>query len=308
MARLNSLRLLAISAALSGVPAITAHAQLGRLKKLGAEAVKDKLAGGDKKDSAATATKPGTPAAAASSAAAPAATAKKGNYTITESRVALVLANLQPLLAEAERRAASENVQRDYAAKRKTAMECMEKASSNFDPASLMTANPQRDARMEAIQKQAEAASARLNRATQGGNARVIAFVRDTSDVLQMQMAVTQVGASCVIPFAPAAVIDGQLSASQRQASGAERANASFDANAEAKAAMTTVEFGMIRERIALFALQQDNPSLELGSAGQFTADERAVLSARASELKRYAPLFKGGSLRWQTWADLKGW
>jgi hypothetical protein len=65
---------------------------------------------------------------------------------------------------------------------------------------------------------------------------------------------------------------------------------------------MTAEEFGRLRERIAVYAIT-------LGNRDPFTAEERAALDARATELARLAPLFREGLLEWGHWYDLgKHW
>jgi hypothetical protein len=62
-------------------------------------------------------------------------------------------------------------------------------------------------------------------------------------------------------------------------------------------AGMTRGQFGRLRERVALYALTggKDDP---------FTAEERAVLDARAADLGKLAPLFRDGLLEWSQWGQ----
>ncbi len=71
---------------------------------------------------------------------------------------------------------------------------------------------------------------------------------------------------------------------------------------AGAAGGMTAEQFGVLRERIAVYALTG-------GKQDPFTAEERAALDARAADLARLAPLFREGLLEWGHWYDLgKAW
>ena len=69
---------------------------------------------------------------------------------------------------------------------------------------------------------------------------------------------------------------------------------------------MSQQEFGMVRERAALWVLAQSNPSLAKGA--KFTPDEESALGAKGPQLKKMGPLFESNALRWSTWGDLKRW
>ena len=74
----------------------------------------------------------------------------------------------------------------------------------------------------------------------------------------------------------------------------------------DARAGMTTGQWGRVRERMALWLLIKsgDVPA----TAEKFTEAEESVMSARATELKKFAPLFKSGSMQWVHWSDVKSW
>jgi hypothetical protein len=286
----------------------TAQAQLGRLKKLGADAVKEaakgKVVG---KDTTASSTE--KPSAASTAAGAPKAPARAPNYTITAERIDLVVASLKPLVAEAEKDLATRRVSADYKAKRDAAQACFDRASKTFNPMSMMNQSEAQQKRTAAIQAQAEAVNKRLNASREkDDNFRGALALKDSADVLQMNMAAASMGMSCSYPYAPMAVIDAQVAAMDRGNADGAADVASFEPTPDAKKAMTRAEFGMVRERLALWLMAQANPSLEKGSEGTFTAEEAAAMSAKSAELKGLTPLFTSHSLRWSTWGDVKRW
>lgn len=269
-----------------------AQAQLGRLKKMGADAIK-KEAGIKEPEAAKSAESSG----------------KKANYTITADRIDLVLASLQPLVADAERAAAAKAVEGDYNAKRKTADACMERAQKMFNPMTMMSNDPQRTARMEAITKQLDGVNKRSQAAMQRDDFRNAIALRDTSMVLMMAQANATIGANCSYPYLPAAMIDAQASAEKNRGarSGDDSdGSGSLDPTPAAKKEMTQQEFGMVRERMALWAMSQSNPSLAKGA--KFTPDEEAALGSKAPQVKKLAGLFESNALRWSTWGDVKRW
>jgi hypothetical protein len=291
----------------------SSEAQLGRLKKLGAEAVKDaakdKLVGKD--TTAASAGKPAAAGSAASSSASgtPKAPARTANYTITAERIDLVVASLKPQVAAAEMDFALRKVIADYKAKRDAAQACFDRASKTFNPMSMMNQSEAQQKRTAAIQAQAEAVNKRLNASREKDtNLRGSLFLKDSADVLQLNMAASTMGSSCAYPFAPPAVIDAQVAEMERSSTERASDGSTVEATADAKQSMTWPEFGKIRERMALWLMAQSNPSLRKGSEGTFTAEEDAAMSAKAAELKGLTPLFASSALRWSSWGDVKSW
>jgi hypothetical protein len=65
-------------------------------------------------------------------------------------------------------------------------------------------------------------------------------------------------------------------------------------------AGMTRGQFGRLRERVAVYAITR-------GKEDPFTAEERAVLDARAADLAKLAPLFRDGLLEWGQWGQDSG-
>jgi hypothetical protein len=304
--------LLSASALLLAV-STPAHAQLGKLKKMGADAIKDAAKGKlGNKDTTST-SKPGAAGSAAAAASGNAkAPTRAPNYTITAERIELVMTSLRPLVADAEKQLVLRRTSADYKAKREAALACFNKASSNVNPMALMNQSEAQQKRAAAMQAQAEAVNKRLNASRDKSNSRAKLALQDTADVMQMNMAAVSIGSSCTMPYAPLALIDAQASANananaSNDADGSDESG-TLDPTPEAKQALTRAEFGMLRERIALWLMAQTNPSLQKGSEGKFTAEENAAMSAKAAELTGLAPLFSSSALRWSTWGDVKAW
>lgn len=286
------------------VVASPAQAQLGRLKKLGADAVKDaakdKLAG--KKDTATVA-----PATASSSGGG--TSAKKVDLALTDDRIALVVASLQPMVAEAQKREELARVTREYRAKTEATNKCMEAATKSFNPMTMGSMSEKTQADLERAGARTEAAQKRLSAAIERQDRRAQLFLQDTVNVLLQRSAYLTMGAKCTIDFTPTAIIEAQIAAQSRTVVSEDMDSDTFDPPAVAKEQLTRYQYAVIRERIALWALQQDNPTLKgVGKEGVFTAEEQAALAANAADIKKLTPYFKSGSMRWSTWGDLKAW
>ena len=110
--------------------------------------------------------------------------------------------------------------------------------------------------------------------------------------------------------YMPSALLDESAATMTRAASGQqEYASNQVTVPAEARAGMTLQQFGMIRERAALWALQQtNNAPADNNKYSVFTAEEHAVLSAQGAKLKKWAPIFKDSPATWAGWGDIKSW
>ncbi|MFN9202637.1 MAG: hypothetical protein ACK6DP_06155 [Gemmatimonas sp.] len=297
-----------LSGLLLTLVASPAEAQLGRLRKMGADAVKrateDKLAA--KKDSTTAAAAKSTGAASGSTSAKPADT------KLTTDRVALVVASLQPLIAEAQKRRELALVTREFSARTATSTACGDSVVKAFNEKPAVSLSDKTIAELTRLQDQATAVQRRLNAARQRNDQRATLFLQDTVNVLLKRSAVMTMGGKCTIDFTPAPIIAAQAAvyeAREASARGAvSDANDTFEPADVVKEQLTRQQYGLIRERIALWALKQEDPTLKTGGQGVFTAEEEAALAANAVDIKRLTPYFKGESLRWSSWSDLKDW
>lgn len=280
-----------------------AQAQIGsRLKKLGEDAVKDAAKGklGGAKDSSAAAG-----GASDASGAAGGATSAKVDLTVTADRVTMVMAAMQPAAQKAKAVAAAKAEQGSYETKRDAAVACVQDATKG----GAMPSN----AGMTAAQKLSDRQSAmseRYSASLTGSDRRKTLYLEDSLQVLTHTLTATMFGVTgkCgARPYMPAAVIEV---AAQTDPNNQGDDFNTLTVSDPALSAMTRYQFGMVRERIALYAMAQAGliAAKAAGKEGVFTEEELAVLTARRDELVAMAPLFKGGTLTWSGTSDLRGW
>ena len=281
-------------------PRVT-QAQLGKLKKLGADAIKDaakdKL-GTDKKDAA-------TSAAGAQGAAAGKAKAA-GMPMLDDARITLVLASLMPQVKAAQIRADAAAAAGAYLEKKKAGDACVQRAAKTIDPMAVSASAEKNSARITAIQKQTEPMQRRLDQSYQSKDLRTQLFLQDSVTVLTMRSTSLAMGVSCTFDFAPPAMIEARVMEVQAASSGSAN---EFDPGESVRGALSRYEYGLLRERVALWALVQDTPTLKgLGKEGVFTADEQAALATHSAEIRKLTPLFKSDAMIWKGWDDLRDW
>lgn len=284
-----SWRVLALVAAVSLLAAPRgASAQLGKLKKMGADAIKDaakEKLGMDQK--------------------APAAKAA-GMPVIDDDRIALVIASLAPQVKAAQIRADAAAASAAYEAKEKAADACTEQATENVTPTAITAASQRNAAKILVLQEQSNAVQTRLNAAMEANDLRKVAYLQDSATVLTERLALLSLGATCTREFAPPAVVEARVLDQQRRS---DDDGGRFDPGVATRGALTRTEYGVLRERIALWTLMQANPALkDTGKEGVFTADEQAALAKRSTDLGKLAPLFKSNAMIWKTWSDLRDW
>lgn len=279
-----------------------AHAQFGKLKKMGADAIKDATKGkvSEKKAEAKGAVAPGAKA--------------ESVPVLTEDGVALVVASLLPYAKTAQieldlknarakadaARAAHEPVKEAEATCREKAEADMEKMAQ--DPMKMMARAQASDAKRKALDTQSKGVQARLKAATAAGDMRRAAYLQDTLTVLSLRSTMLMYAPNCTVSFMPAAIVEEQYLRIE-----ADKSNSQFDPGAAVKGVMTKREFGIARERIAIWAIMQDEP-MKAGPYGVFTPAEEAALKANAADIRKLTPLFKSGAIAWTQWYDLPDW
>ncbi|MEO7997293.1 MAG: hypothetical protein ABI852_07600 [Gemmatimonadaceae bacterium] len=285
--RIHIIAIAAISATAMLSPA-NASAQLGRLKKAAADAAKEKA--GVKTDA------PGT--------------AASSNYVITADRLSAVMALMETSMAKAERVAAARAVEADYNKKKKAYESCAETQLQT-----VVGKIPPVDAiqKSSAITQQSSALGQRLVAAQQAKKYREYIAMTDTMGISSMRSALVMFNleAKCSAPpYMPAALVDAAADKMNRDNSGSNgNTSGGTVVASDERAGMTTQQYGMVRERMALWALQQtNNAPADNNKFGVFTADEHAVLEAQGAKLKKWAPIFKDQPNTWSTWGDLKSW
>jgi hypothetical protein len=270
-----------------------AEAQLGRLKKAAQDAVKEKLAG--TKDSAVSANAPANATKASSAGA-------STSYALTSEHIELVIASLEPAIAYSQRLQNAKQQQNAYAKEQDAMQRCMEQVKLSYDPMKAMSMSEKTVAEIGRLSELAGAAQTRAMAALERKDQRTYLLILDTASVLYQQSALITMGGKCNVPYVPAAVVDMQVASKE------DAAQSGINPTAAAKAKLTHTQFGRMRERIALWGMLQEDPSMKVGSEGVFTADEHAALQARASDIKRMTAYFKDSTLRWSTWGDVTTW
>jgi hypothetical protein len=273
------------------VPLCSAGAQFGKLKKMGGDMIKD--AAGVKAEEKTAGKIDGKTGSKSGSE----------DYTVTAARLDGVLASLAPLMAEAQTRASAKAQRGAYDAKSKAFDACVAKATEK--PVMPTSENLQKSAD---LQKRAEALMQRAS-ATSGKRTRAAVAVQDSARVVTLQMTSVVLGGACgTPPFMPIALVDELLLRENENPNADEAPSPRFEVPASARTGMSVRQYGMVRERIALYALMQAGAAKGSGPIGTFTADEKAALDARAADLTRFMPMFRDGFIRWTTWSEVKTW
>lgn len=291
---------IAAALVLSATPA---SAQLGRLKKLGADLAKD--AAKEKLDP-----KKETPSKPTESSASSSTSSRNTDLVLNEDRVALVVASLQPMLADATARRELRTVTAQHEEKSKASRACLEtaqmKASAN--PMAIAQNSQKNEAQIEKLTKDVERLSEKMSAAVNANDVRTRVYVTDSLTVMQVRMSMAVLGSNCPVYYTPAPILDAQIKSQSRTVVSEDMDEGTFDPPAAAKENLSRYQFGLLRERIAIWALKQDDPTFKAGKLGIFTPEEEAALQSNATDIRKLAPLFKDGSLRWSTWGDLSQW
>lgn len=286
-------------AVLLATAARPAHAQFGKLKKLGADAAKaaakDKLGG---KDSA-TAAKAGISSEGAKNESS-ATTKTPLDATLTAERVDMVLAALAPLAAAAEAESRNRAIERAYLSRDSVAKACMKAAEGRVPTPPSAAAEKQ----IIALTKEGERLNERYSAALLARSADG-PFVEDSLTVTMNRSAVLALGLRCQFEYAPKSLLLRKASQIGTVTDG-EVARTTIPASARGN--LSKAQFARMRERIALFGLSAADPSAKTGAEGMFTAEEKSVLSARAAQIGKLTPFFRNGSMSWGGGGDLTNW
>ncbi len=287
---------LSLALALTAAPA---EAQLGKLKKLGSDIAKE--AGREavglppKKESS------------KDTESSPSGGKAPVDYVLTAERTMIVLAALAPLVEEARKDAAVREMETSY----KSRMTALEKCATDAAKG-LKTMNQAYLDNGGKITEKQSAVMMRYSNALQAGRKREAAFTMDTASVLTYELQMLMTGAKCgPIPYRPAALIEAELAreaASTGEVDENGPVKAKYEVPESARKGLTTRQFGVMRERLAIYALELTRPGGSPSSLNGFNDAERGALDARAGDLKAMAPFFRDGMLRWATWGDLKSW
>ena len=283
--RMTSWSCVALLAAFLLSSSTPASAQLGRLKKIATDVVKD-------------AAKDGTDGKAPGA---------KVDYIVTEERATAVLAVLTPVVERTRKAVAYSNEKKAYETKSKAFTECLDKAvKSMTSPDMSFSTSP---AGIDMAQKQA-AYGMTVQKAQAAKNYVLLIASMDSGTVLMTQLAAHFVkNLSCgSVPYKPAALIIAEADRMAQAASGAPNREEDYTITVPTaqRAGMTQGQFGRIREAMAIWSLQKSGQLP--ASAYKFTDAEQTVLNGKSAQLAALAPLFKSGAMMWQNWGDIATW
>ena len=300
---LSRVVLLPAIALLVATPVSTAQAQFGKLKKIGADAIKDKAKEKMAGKEAPVTTKDGVPVTAGKAAS---SDSKPVNMTITASQLDLMLAALTPMAADAEKKTQAKLLAAEHTRKTQIADKCL-KDGTNAMIAARKGPNitEASKTRARALNKEAGRLSDVTMKSYESGDRRAGAFAQDSMNTMQMQIAVLEMGLSCKFEFTPPAVMESMVAT---YGMSGDLPEAGSNIPAAARSAFDKYQFALLRERIALFALSTADPTAKVGKEGVFTDEERAALTARAAEIQKLTPYFKNGTLYWIGAGDLSKW
>jgi hypothetical protein len=269
------------------IPAQTADAQLGRLKKIGADIAKD-------------------------AAGVPAVEQKKTasrDIVITAERLDAVLLALAPRIEAAKVEHDAKAASKEFETWQTTFNTCVETtAKANGMPSAegLEAANK--------ITMKMAPLMERMGKLAAGNDKRAYEYIQDTLRVLgsESQQLMFNAGRCGKVRYTPTAIIEQKVAAASRRNTVVDESGIRWDIEvpADKRAGMSHYQFGMVRERMALYALIQEGviPADKAGKDGVFSDAEKSALSARSADLKALAPLFKTGSMRWTSWGDITSW
>ena len=263
----------------------TATAQLGKLKKTATDAAKEKV--GVKTD-------------------APAASGSE-NFVITADRLTAVMTQMEVGMERAAKAAAAKAVTAEYNAKHKAFETCVQTQMKTMQMQAPSTAGLQKAA---AMNKQTSSMAQRVQSAQQGKRNREYIALTDSMSIGSVRSALVMYAleTKCPPAYMPPALVDDAAAKMDRMSQSDNGSREAAITPAQ-RAGMTTQQFGMVRERAALWALQQtNNAPADNNKYGVFTKDEQAVLEAQSARLKKWAPIFKESPSTWATWGDIKGW
>ena len=265
----------------------TASAQLGRLKKAAADAAKE-AAGVKPKNESGT-----------------------ENFPITVERLDAVLATLEPAMLEAQRVMALKAATAVYDNTRKANEKCVNDATLALTAGGkAMVPSPAKMQQVAANGQVTVKMMQRLQPAIQAKRYREAAALQDSLALAGASTAsmMFDLEPKCgKLPYKPAVMLDDEAINMARQGSGSTT-NLVVVPPAN-RAGMTMQQFGMVRERAALWALQQTgNAPVGNNKYSVFTTAEQSVLEARGDRLKKMAPFLKDQPARWTSWGELQTW
>lgn len=220
------------------------------------------------------------------------------------------MAVMETSMERAAREVAAKAASADYNTKRKAYEKCLETQLNTITGKPPSVDGMQKAA---TITQQTAALAQRANAAQQAKRYREYIALNDTMALTSLRSSLVMYGleTKCGAPvYMPPALVDESAAKIARASSGqSDNTSNEVTIPPAQRAGMTTQQFGMVRERAALWALQQtNNAPADNNKYGVFSSDEQAVLEAQGAKLKKWAPIFKDSPSTWASWGDIKSW
>jgi hypothetical protein len=270
-------RAIVFAALLAVVPTGTAHAQFGKLIKKAAQGAMQGAAEGAAQNAAKN--------AAGGSAR------EESAVTITPQNLDLLLAALGPTAKAAQEEEAQRSRYWAQQKKLEAHQACRDSIKAKYPVSPLAAQSPEKIKAMQDYSLKSGPLAERYSQALQSGDqakARVYADSVGAAGEQLEAIYTPQLKACGAYVSAPT-----EESSKRRHGGGDEASQAP-----KVPAGMTATQFGRLREKVAAWLLTDGKYKV--------SDDEKAALDARKQELDALTPLFRGNTLVWSSWGDLK--
>jgi hypothetical protein len=231
------------------------------------------------------------------------------DIAITPERLDAVIAALTTVADNALVESKARAVEKEFETWSSTFTKCVENAarSGSGMTSEGMEASGRYTAKMAPLLE-------RMGKLATSSDKRAYEYVQDTLRVLgsESQLAMFGVTTCGKVRYAPSALLDAKAARAARTNTVVDESGVRWDINVPAnkRAGMSHYQFGMVRERMALWSLIQAGaiPADKAGKDGVFTDAERSALTARNADIAKLAPMFRDGTMRWTNWGDITSW
>jgi len=270
-------RVIALAALLSVVSPAAAHAQFGKLIKKAAQGAMQGAAEGAAQN-------------AAKNATGGERTREEATLTITPQNLDLLLAALGPAAKAAQEEEAQRTRYWAQQKKFEAHRACRDSIKSKFPVNPLAAQAPDKIKAMQDYSIKSGPLMERYAQALQSGDTRKAQVYADSAGAAgeQLELIYTPQLKAC------GAYVSAPTDDSKGHHGGDDEAGRA----PKVPAGMTATQFGRLREKVAAWLLTDGKYKV--------SDDERSALDARKKELDVLTPLFRGNTLAWSSWGDLK--
>jgi hypothetical protein len=273
----HAARALALAALLSVVSPAAAHAQFGKLIKKAAQGAMQGAAEGAAQN-------------AAKNATGGERTREDAAVTITPQNLDLLLAALGPTAKAAQEEEAERTRYWAQQKKFEAHRACRDSIKSKYPVNPIAAQSPDKIKAMQDYSIKSGPLMERYAQALQSGDAQKAQVYADSAGAAgeQLELIYTPQLKAC------GAYVSAPTDESKGRHGGDDEAGRA----PKVPAGMTATQFGRLREKVAAWLLTDGKYKVN--------DDERSALDARRKELDALTPLFRGNTLAWSSWGDLK--